>query len=46
MSAIITGRSGVYNLTKIRFYNYPAGTVLLQTCRFCDVLDLYTNLGT
>lgn len=46
MSAIITGRSGMYNLTNLRFYNYPAGSILLQTCRFCDEPLTYTNLGT
>jgi len=46
MSAIITGRTGQYNLTNIRAYNYPAGSILIQTCRFCDDLDLYTNVGT
>lgn len=45
MSAVITGRSGVWNLTNIRVYNFPVGTVL-QTCRFCDDALFYTNLGT
>ena len=46
MSAIITGRTGQYNLTNIRAYNYPAGSILIQTCSMCDDLDLYTNVGT
>jgi hypothetical protein len=46
MSAIITGRSGTHNITNVRVYNYPFGSVMMQTCRFCDDIDLYTNLGT
>ncbi len=46
MSAAITGRTGAHKLSNIRFYNYPAGSVLFQTCRFCDDLLKYTNLGT
>lgn len=46
MSAVITGRSGSYNLTNIRFYNYPSGSVLVKTCRLCDDPLVYTNLGT
>jgi hypothetical protein len=46
MSGAITGRSGVTRLTNIRFYNFPAGSILLQTCRLCDDPLKYTNLGT
>lgn len=46
MSAVITGRSGLYKLHNVRMFNFPAGSVLIQTCRFCDNLLKYTNLGT
>lgn len=46
MSAAITGRTGTYSLLNVRIYNFPQGSVLLQTCRFCDNLLKYTNLGT
>jgi hypothetical protein len=46
MSAIITGRSGTYNISNVRIYNYPTGSLMLQTCRYCDNLGMYTNLGT
>jgi hypothetical protein len=46
MSAAITGRTGTYKLSNIKFHNFPAGSVLFQTCRFCDNLLKYTNLGT
>lgn len=46
MSGAITSRSGVTKLNNIRFYNFPAGSILLQTCRLCDDPLKYTNLGT
>jgi len=46
MSAVITGKTGTYSLNNINFYNYPAGSLLFQTCRFCDDPLKYTNLGT
>ena len=46
MSAIITGKTGVYNISDVRIFNYPAGSLLLQTCRFCDDKLKYTNAGT
>lgn len=46
MSAVITGRSGVTKFSKIGFYNYPAGSILWQTCRMCDDHIKYTNIGT
>ena len=46
MAGAITGKTGVYNLSNIRFYNYPPGSILLKTCRFCDDPLKYTNLGT
>lgn len=46
MSGAITGRTGTYKLSNIEFHNYPAGSVLFQTCRFCDDLLKYTNKGT
>ena len=46
MTGAITGRSGSYNLSNVRFHNYPAGSVVLKTCRFCDSPTKYTNLGT
>jgi len=46
MSAAITGRSGVTKFSNVRFYNYPAGSLLFQTCRLCDDPDRYTNVGT
>jgi hypothetical protein len=46
MSGAITGRSGVTQLTNIRFYNFPQGSVLFQTCRLCDDPLKYTNVGT
>ena len=46
MAGAITGKTGVFNLSNIRFYNYPPGSILLKTCRFCDDPLKYTNLGT
>jgi hypothetical protein len=46
MSGAITGRSGTNKFSNIRFYNYPAGSILFQTCRLCDDVLKYTNLGT
>lgn len=46
MAAAITGRTGTYKLSNIKVYNFPAGSIFLQTCRFCDNLLKYTNLGT
>lgn len=46
MSGAITSRSGVTKLDNIRFYNFPPGSVLLQTCRLCDDVLKYTNVGT
>lgn len=46
MSGAITGKTGVYNLSNVRFYNYPTGSVLFRTGRFCDDKLKYTNLGT
>jgi hypothetical protein len=46
MSAVITGRSGVTKFSKIGFFNYPAGSILWQTCRLCDDPVKYTNIGT
>ena len=46
MAAAITGRSGSWNFSNIRFYNYPEGSVMFKTCRFCDDPLEYTNLGT
>ena len=36
MSAIITGKSGTWKITQVRFYNYPVGSILIQTCNRCD----------
>ncbi len=46
MAGAITPRSGQSNITNTRFYNYPAGSVILKTCSICDNLELFTNLGT
>ena len=46
MSGAITGKSGVFNLSNIRFYNYPAGSLMFQVCRFCDDKLKYTVLGS
>jgi hypothetical protein len=46
MSGAITGKTGVYNISDVRFYNYPTGSVLFRTCRFGDDKLKYTNLGT
>ena len=46
MSGAITGRSGVTKISNIRFYNFPAGSLLFQTCRLCDDVLKYTNVGT
>jgi hypothetical protein len=46
MSGAITSRSGVTKLTNVRFYSFPAGSVLFQTCRLCDDPLKYTNVGT
>ena len=46
MSAIITGKTGTFRITNVKFYNYPQGSLLFQTCRFCDDPLKYTNLGT
>jgi hypothetical protein len=36
MAGAITPRSGQVNITSTRFYNYPAGSVILKTCSNCD----------
>lgn len=46
MAAVITPRTGQSNITNTRFYNYPAGSIAIITCSHCEVLDLFTNLGT
>jgi hypothetical protein len=46
MSSVITGRTGTYNINNTRISNFPNGSVVLQTCRFCDDPLQYTNLGT
>ena len=46
MSAAITGKTGVYKLSDLQFYNYPQGSILIKTCRFCDDPLKYTNTGT
>jgi len=46
MSAVITGRTGIFNFSSIRIYNYPNGSILIQTGRLCDNAIFYTNLGT
>lgn len=46
MTAITTGKTGQFVLTNITFFNYPSGSLVLQTCRFCDDPLEYTNLGT
>ena len=46
MSGVITGKTGIFNLSDIRFYNYPAGSLMFQVCRFCDDPLKFTNLGT
>ena len=46
MSAFITGKTGRYNISNVRVFNYPAGSLVLKTCRFCDDPLKYTNLGT
>ena len=46
MAAAITGRSGSYNISNLRVHSFPAGSVALKTCRFCDDPLKYTNLGT
>lgn len=46
MSGVITGKTGIYNLSDIRFFNYPAGSLMFQVCRFCDDPLKFTNLGT
>lgn len=46
MSAVITGKSGSWNLSDIRFYNYPSGSLMFQVCRMCDDPLKFTNLGT
>jgi len=46
MAGAITGRSGSFNLSNVRFYSYPAGSYVLKTCRHCDDPLKYTNLGT
>lgn len=46
MSAVITGKTGSYLISNVKFHNYPQGSLLIQTCRFCDDPLKYTNLGT
>ena len=46
MAGAITPRSGQVNISDTRFYNYPAGSIMIQTCSICDNLELFTNLGT
>ena len=46
MTAFITGKTGTWNIENIRLFNFPAGSLILETCRFCDDPLKYTNLGT
>lgn len=46
MAAIITGKTGEYNISDVRIFNYPSGSLVLKTCRFCDDPLKYTNTGT
>lgn len=46
MSAIITGKTGVHVIKDVHIANYPIGSLVFQTCRFCDDPLKYTNLGT
>ena len=46
MSAFITGKTGRYNISNVRVYHFPSGSLVLKTCRFCDDPLKYTNLGT
>lgn len=46
MSGAITGKTGLFKLDNIAFHNYPTGSLLFQTCRFCDDPLKFTNCGT
>lgn len=46
MSGAMTGRSGVTNISNVRFYSFPTGSIMFQICVLCDDLLKYTNVGT
>lgn len=46
MTAIITPRSGQTNISNVRFYNYPVGSLALKVCDQCDNPKIFTNVGT
>jgi hypothetical protein len=45
MNAIMTGRTGQFNFSNIRIYNYPVGSLLMQTGRLNDDPLKFINLG-
>ena len=46
MTALMAGRTGQFNFTNIRIYNYPVGSVVMQTGRLNDDPLKFTNLGS
>lgn len=46
MAGVITPRTGASNITKVRFYNFPVGSILFIICSQCDTVLLFTNVGT
>ena len=42
-NGVIGPRTGQWNMSNIRFYNFPATTTILETCSKCK--NLFTNTG-
>jgi hypothetical protein len=45
-AGLITPRSGVTNISNVRFYNFNSQTTVFITCSKCTNPDLFTNTGT
>lgn len=46
MAGVITPRTGQSNLTNVRFYSFPSGTISVATCAKCNDYYYFTNVGT
>ena len=42
---ILTPRTGLSNLSNVRFYNFSTTSLVLATCSGCDSANYMTNLG-
>ena len=40
---VIGPRTSGWKMSYVRFYNFPVGTTVMQTCSKCDNILLYTN---